>query len=436
MSLCRTVLVCVAVLSGAAAVTAAAARARGAAALPPARIPDCVGVNLHFLTPQPGEMEMIADAGFRVIRTDFSWEATEPRRGVYDFRRWEALLDACDKHHMRYMAVLSYSNPLYDKDRFAPHTPEAIDAFARWAVAAVNHFRGRGVMWEIWNEPNNVFWRPGPNVDAYIKLALATSKAIKAAAPQELVIGPALGGTGGDWLEPIYRAGLLEYWDAVTVHPYGNVPPEASEPHWRGSHALLERYRPKGRAIPLLSGEWGYTTTEQPPELQGKFLARQVLFNLSMNVPLSVWYDWRDDGLDPHNTENNFGVVANAYHADQRPPLKPKPAYLAAKAMTTQLDGFAFARRVRLAAREDVLLLFRKGDEVRGVAWTTSAKAHAATLPASAGVTFRAVDWTGEPLPDLRADERGLQLQLTDGPTYLVPATAPDALWSDRARGR
>src|SRR5438067_12276078 len=97
----------------------------------------------------------------------------------------------------------------------------------------------------------------------------------------------------------------------MPVHPYGNEPPEEREWHYKGVRALLDRYRPGDRAIPILSGEWGYSGVTFSPELQGKLLARQWLFNLSMNVGLNIWYDWRDDGVDPDNAEHHFGVVGN-----------------------------------------------------------------------------------------------------------------------------
>ena len=54
------------------------------AELPPVRVPDCLGVNIHFDDPLPGEMEMIHDAGFRVIRADMIWDQIELKRGEYD----------------------------------------------------------------------------------------------------------------------------------------------------------------------------------------------------------------------------------------------------------------------------------------------------------------------------------------------------------------
>ena len=391
-----------------------------AAALPPLRVPDALGVNIHFTTPQPGEFEMLLAAGFKVIRTDILWDQCERTRGVYDFSHLDALFALYEKHHLRAMAPLLYTNPLYDQN-LSPHSAEGVAAFARFAVAAVQHFKGRGVIWEIYNEPNNVFWRPQPDVNAYIKLALATAKAIKDAAPDELVVGPALSGTDGAWLEPCYKAGLLDYFNAVSVHPYGNEPPEAREVHYRGVRALIDRYQPRGKFVPILSGEWGYTATAVTPEMQGKLLARQWLFNLSLKIPLSIWYDWRDDGSDASNPENRFGVVENAYHAGKEPVLTPKPAYLAAKTLTTQLNGFTFNRRVPLARNDDYLLLFKNdAGETRAAAWTTAEKPHVSALPLAA-TTFAVTDFKGAALPDASAGESGLSIKLTEGPSYLVP---------------
>src|SRR4029079_12333674 len=101
----------------------------------------------------PGELEMLAAAGFRFVRMDFTWAGTEPAPGRYNFSAYERLLAALDRHHIRAVLILDYSNRLYDDD-LAPHTAEGRAAFARWAAAAASHFKGRGVVWEIWNEPN------------------------------------------------------------------------------------------------------------------------------------------------------------------------------------------------------------------------------------------------------------------------------------------
>jgi hypothetical protein len=52
------------------AMTMAVAVVARAASLPGPAIPDGLGVNIHFTDPRPGEMEMLADAGFKFVRMD------------------------------------------------------------------------------------------------------------------------------------------------------------------------------------------------------------------------------------------------------------------------------------------------------------------------------------------------------------------------------
>jgi hypothetical protein len=103
----------------------------------------------------------------------------------------------------------SCNNPLYLTDEQKKHretngikdynygadTPEATDAFIRWVKAAVTYFKGQGVLWELWNEPNrNHFWRPVASPDAYIDLAVKVGAAIRSMARSEYFVGPACNG--------------------------------------------------------------------------------------------------------------------------------------------------------------------------------------------------------------------------------------------------
>ena len=73
---------------------------------------------------------------------------------------------------MRALFILDYGNPLYTRGK-SVRTAEAREAFARWAVAAAKHFSGRGINWEVFNEPNHpIFWPPKPNVNEYAALAV------------------------------------------------------------------------------------------------------------------------------------------------------------------------------------------------------------------------------------------------------------------------
>ena len=396
--------------------------------IPERVVPDGLGVNIHFLDAQPGELEMLAEAGFRFIRMDFIWSATEREKGKYDFSAYDRLLAALDKHKIRAILILDYVNPHYDNG-LSPGSDEGRRAFARWAVAAAHHFRGRGVAWEMYNEPNGGFWKPQTDIDQYIKLALEVGKAMHAAEPGELHIGPASVGVDTHFLEKCFKAGLLEYWSAISVHPYRQTPPEAVAAEYQQLRALIARYAPKGKQIPILAGEWGYSSvwSGHNDAIQGKYLPRQWLVNLANDVPISIWYDWHDDGLDPKEPEHHFGTVATKYFAGRKPVYDPKPAYLAAKTLTAQLAGFRYNKRLTVGKPDNYVLLFSKGDDVRLAAWTTSKWPREVSIPASPG-RFLRTGHTGEKLAPLTTDSQGLCVTLSDEPQYLVPEAKNDLL--------
>jgi hypothetical protein len=72
---------------------------------------------------------------------------------VYDFAEYDNLVAVFIQHGITPYLILDYGNPLYDEGR-APVSPTAVAALATFATAAVRRYRGQGVIWEFWNEPN------------------------------------------------------------------------------------------------------------------------------------------------------------------------------------------------------------------------------------------------------------------------------------------
>jgi hypothetical protein len=420
-------------LAGCAPVTPPTPSQTPAPPAPPAEppgpaIPQAHGYNIHFTDPKPGEMEMIAASGAKWVRMDFHWAGTERKAGEYDFSAYDRLMASLEKHGIRALFILDYANKLYDGG-LAPCTDAGRAAFAKWAAAAATHFKGRGILWEMWNEPNIQFWKPEPNVTNYVALALAVGRALREAAPDEAYCGPGTSRIDLPFIEECFRGGLLEYWSSVTVHPYRHQSgPETVVPEYGRLRDLIARYAPKGKAIPIVSGEWGFSSAWGGFDAasQGAMLPRQWLVNASCGIPLSIWYDWHDDGRDPKEAEHNFGTVSNAYHPGRDPVYDPKPAYLAATTLNRTFEGFRFARRLSPpragadSSAEDWVLLFRRGAGIRIAAWTTAADPQRVVLPGLAA-PVKAVGHTGAALPDLAPEAAGLVVQLTRDPVYLIP---------------
>lgn len=404
--------------------------------LPSGPLPDGLGVNIHFTDPRPGEMEMLSQAGFKWVRMDLSWGGMERVKGQYDFAAYDRLTAALEKHGLKAIFILDYGNPLYDGG-LPPHTEEGRAAFSRWAATVAIRYAKHGYIWEMWNEPNGSFWKPKADADAYARLALDVGKALRTAVPDETYIGPATSGIDLKFVETCFKAGCLEYWSAVSVHPYRQSMPETAAADYRALRRLIFQYAPKGKAIPIIAGEWGYSAAwiNFDQTKQGKYLAREFLTNQWQEVPLSIWYDWHDDGTDPNEGEHHFGTVHNAYHKDAMPVYEPKPAYVAMKTLADQLEGYRFNKRLAVDRPDDYVLLFDKGEDAKLVAWTTAKEPRDATLPASAGA-FTAVTWEGKPAGSFAADAKGLTVRLSDAPLYLHPEKHNELLHCAVASGR
>ena len=338
--------------------------------LPPPVIPQCVGVNIHFTGAPTRDLEGLKQGGFGWVRMDFVWDAIEKVKGRYDFSAYDTLVAGLTARGIKPLFILDYGNDLYQTG--APSSPEARAAFARFAAASVRHYRGKPILWEIWNEPNGGFWKPQANAGEYGRLAFETAKAIKQADPKATVLAPGTSGIPLDFLESVFRTGILRYLDAVSLHPYRGDGPEAAAQDYPAVRRLIEHYVPPGKSIPLVSSEWGYSTTDVSEKTQAQYLARQWLSNLAEGVRLSIWYDWHEDGTDPKYNEHHFGTVRFDY--------TPKPAFLAAQRLTQALGGYRFVKRLPLRQNQDYLLLFAKGASVKVAYWTT-ADDHRVSLP-------------------------------------------------------
>jgi hypothetical protein len=264
-----------------------------------------------------------------------------------------------------------------------------------------------------------------------VALALTVGRAFREALPQEQLIGPATSEIDFDFVEACFKGGLLEYWSAVSVHPYRRSDPETAANDYCRLREMIHSFAPrqtnKGagegakKEIPIISGEWGYSAAWRgfDEEKQGQLLARSWLTNAANDVALSIWYDWRDDGEDPKEAEHHFGSVRSQYRENSETVFAPKPAYLAAKTLTSFFRGFRFEKRLTVGGEEDFLLLFRKGDETHLAAWTTSTRSHDVMIPVEPG-KYQILKHTGQNAGELVAEQKGLLLTLTTAPIYLT----------------
>ena len=370
-------------------------------------VPAGLGVNIHFFEGNKKDLSMLKESGVGIVRMDISWGSVEKSKGKYDFSRHDKLIEDLDKLGIRLLFIIDYGNPNYD-DGLAPHTPEGREAYAKFCAALAERYSGKDIIWELWNEPNiDKFWLPAVNVDNYMAFCKAVVPVIREKDQNACIIAPATSAFDMKFMESCFEQGLLDLVDGVSVHPYRNpeLSPETAFDEYQLLSLLIEQHKPEEKAIPILSGEWGYSTFHLSRKLQGKYLARQWLSNFAYDIPISIWYDWHDDGQDPEEAEHNFGTITWDY--------KAKPSFIAMKTLIEQFRGYQAIGRVGLGSVDDYLLLFQKNDEVKLALWSTS-DIHRISLGKDIQI-LQGVNYLGKNISNINSEE----IKISDEPIYL-----------------
>lgn len=308
---------------------------------------------------------MLKMAGFRRVRMDLLWREVEKQPGIFDFRKYDWAIQGLLRRGIRPMVILGLGNPAYSPD-LTIQPPLVQAGFERYAEAAVRHFKGFNLIYELVNEPNHPeFWQPKPDVTEYMRLANRILPRLKAIDPGAFIAAPSTAGAPLPFLEACFRQGLLSLVDGVTIHPYQafydsppkNRIPESVDREYQQTKALIQRYAPLGKQIPLLLGEWGYSSAigEVSEQEQGMYMVRQALLGMMYGAPVNIWYNWKGgiqgQGPNPADKELNFELL--------HPNMVPKPAYFAMCELTRRLGDKQYVGR-QPALPGDYILKFNQ----------------------------------------------------------------------------
>jgi polysaccharide biosynthesis protein PslG len=344
--------------------------------LPSVVVPDGLGVNYNYVGVGGGGPDVIniQQSGCKWVRTDIPWDVVEKTPGQYDFTNFDGYYNACNTLGMRILWNLDYSNPaLYTTN---PGSSTWRQHFADYAAAVADHFKGSSSIYELWNEPNSGFWPGGSNVSQYMALANKALPAMRQADPDCTIVAPATTGVDITFLKGCFDRGLLNYANAISVHPYrsGNNPaPESVLADYAAVRTLINEYKPD---VPIVSSEWGWSTAPGftnwdgiSAQTQGDYLARMFLINASQDIPLSFWYSFKDRTTDPTDVDGNFGMMTLD--------LEQKPAFGAMRRLADSLAGMTFAERLP-SDPNDWLLVFASasGNGHQALAAWTTGDAH------------------------------------------------------------
>jgi hypothetical protein len=192
----------------------------------PRQVPqDFTGMILHYGYPLiEKDFEMLDELGAIWLRRTAYWSSMEHEQWVWDFSGWDYWVKDAKEKNKKLLAILAYDNAWihrHNKSRRRIEPDERI-FFLRYVEEIVTRYKGRVDAYEIWNEPNWVFWK-GKDKDLF-DLARETAKKIKEVDPDAKIVAGSFWRTPKKFIRGYLRSGVLEYTDIVSFHPYAVNP--------------------------------------------------------------------------------------------------------------------------------------------------------------------------------------------------------------------
>lgn len=370
-----------------------------------------LGVNIHFLDDNRA-LDLARDAGFSFVRVDLLWAQLE-RHGQYNFAPFDGLMHSLDARRMGVLWLLAYGHP--DHGGQSPQSDADIAAYARYAAAVVAHFRGRNAVFEIWNEPNGKQFLADPAT--YPRLLRAALDSIRREDPEAAV---STGGTSGfdfPFLTRMLKSGSTERASAVAVHPYRDSAPETLRSDLSVLRDLIQRtVGPK----PIWDTEWGYSSygkaskdlpggghSDVGRQRQAVLVARECLTQWVLGLPITVVYDLRDDGSNPFDREDNFGLIEQS-NSD-------KPAMKVIRVLSTVAQNHNYSGLIRDAPYGLHAMRLDGANDIVFVVWNDATETRP-KIGLSRDELLSLTNLFGEPM-STQGEE--ITLQESEGPIYL-----------------
>ncbi len=303
----------------------------------------CVHPQSPFLTaPETGELEALAAGmcGIKIARTDLHWWHIQPQRDKMDFSLFDRIIDAYGRNGIEIQGILAYSvkwatNPNCSLKNPYPYANE----YAKYAQAVVHRYKDRIKYYEIWNEPNL-----DTDVEMYMELLRSAYEAIKAEAPEVVVMSGGLPGirsriTG----KPEFESGLLKllqddqgkHFDIFAYHCHSSFAGYVNQLKLLKDHNLIGSNAPRS----WYSTETGMTSVLIGEQKQAFAMFTKMLYSWSEGAIAHNWYVLREKPKYPvGHPERHFGIITVDF--------EPKPGYLTFNMLTSLYGGGRFLRRL------------------------------------------------------------------------------------------
>jgi len=290
--------------------------------------------NYMYKTEQDVEkaIKKVKGLGVSFVRADFPWNNIEETKGIFDFKRYDYIVEACTKHNIQIVGVLGYSAPWTGAEWNNP--PPNQDDFINYVEVVSERYKGKIKYWEIWNEPDSsTYWTLKDNLKTYTELLKKSYRKLKEVDSSFIVVLGGMTDEGYYALKNIIHHGGAEYFDIFNFHPF--VDPLGEDPMkmlgYRLKPVLRELKKNSlnkkiwiteigcpGVIKPTKENAW-FCGTSTDEKQQADFLKDVYEYLLGHEEVEKIFWAFLQDTQQFHTGVDNFGLLRHDYSS--------KPAY-------------------------------------------------------------------------------------------------------------
>ena len=322
----------------------------------------------------PRDLELVQEMGFGWVKQVFAWRDIEgDEKGHFNWYRPDRIVDQANEANLNLLVRIDHQ-PLWSVSelesigkRVTENQPPAnLQDFGDFCFELASRYKGRIQAYQVWNEPNlsREWGEVSPNPAEYTELLRVCYEGVKAADPEAIVVSAGLAPTGDgpplampddEFLQGMYEAGASPYFDALGLNAPGyKAPPDLAPEEglneiWGGHRWNVFRHVEDMRAIMVANGDndkqvviletgwilqqdihqaytWhGVTEQQQADYLVGAYQYARENWRPWIGPIFTIYM--ADATWTPEDHEQYWWSIV-------LPDGRPRPAYLALKAMS------------------------------------------------------------------------------------------------------
>ena len=331
----------------------------------------------------------ISQLGVSRARIQSGWARTEQKKGKYDYAWLDEIVNGIISQNVKPWMCLGYGNPVYSSEitlgaKIFTDEP-TMKAWEKYVETTVARYKGKVVLWEVWNEPNQKVNKTDPST--YTNLLVRTCEAIKRVDPEAQIAAFALASVDAGYLSHVLndlkRMGKSNLFTHVSLHKYYENPDDCDY-DFMTLRKIIHEFNPEIIVFQGESGcpsklEWTHALKhiEFDEYIQAKTVLRRMFCDFAIGQACSIFT--LTDLVYP-DMQQSFGLLRTGL--DFKVKYK-KPSFYAVRNLVNLLPDNITPFDVDFTAntsREIKLRGLKDGDRTVGVAYYFSDNAPSSSL--------------------------------------------------------